>query len=285
LKKAGLIVNINKDADLEITKKLISVFNKNGISLLSADEKLRNAFGTRNDIVSEDELIKTAEALFCLGGDGTLLNVAGKMLPYNIPLMGINLGHLGFLTEIDEYELEHKISFLADDEYDIEKRIMIDVSLFIGEKLITGSCLNDFVVSRGASPRLIDIKAYIDDCFVDSFNGDGVIVSTPTGSTAYSLSCGGPIADPAMKVMLITPVCPHNIYSRTFLVDIARTIRLEAVSKKGCFALCTFDGQDSYEIDQPVKAYIKTSEKELRLIRLNKRNFYDVLRKKLYNRG
>jgi NAD+ kinase len=204
---------------------------------------------------------------------------------YGIPLMGINLGHLGFLTEVDEKELEEKIINIVNGDYTIEERMMLDIKLYIGEKSVQRCCLNDFVVSRGASPRLIDMKAYIDGHYVDSFTGDGVIVSTPTGSTAYSLSCGGPIADPNMELILITPICPHNIYSRTILTDSAKTVRIDVGAKKGYHGIVSFDGQRSYQIDGPAYAEIKASAYPLKLLRINGKNFYDVLRKKLYNRG
>jgi NAD+ kinase len=285
MKIAGLIVNRSKDMDLGITKKVIDIFNSKDINVRMIDKDLASVTGSGAVLVSKKEFLKTSEAIFCLGGDGTLLNVADRVASYGIPLMGINLGHLGFLTEVDESGLDEKIGMIARDEYKIEERLMLGIILDLGGRIVKGYCLNDFVVSRGASPRLINIKAYIDGHYVDSFTGDGVIVSTPTGSTAYSLSCGGPIADPVMKIVLITPICPHNIYSRTILTGPSKTVRIEVGAKNEYHGLVTFDGQKSYQIKGPVYAEIKSSGYPLKMIKINDKNFYDLLRKKLYNRG
>lgn len=285
MKTAGLVINRNKDEDLSISKKIAETFNKSGIILIVENKELKDILSPYAVYVSKNEFVKRAEAVFCVGGDGTLLNVAGRMGRHGLPLMGINIGRLGFLTELEYNELEDWICDIACDNYSIEERIMLEVSLHLGKRVIKDFCLNDFVVSRGGSPRLIDVKAYIDDDFVDSFTGDGVIVSTPTGSTAYSLSCGGPIAGPAMKVMLITPICPHNIYSRTFLADSSKTVRIESVEKNEYHGLVILDGQKSHLIESPLKAYIKTSDQPVKMIKINRKNFYDVIRKKLYNRG
>jgi NAD+ kinase len=285
MKIAGFIVNKSKDLGLDIAKKMIGIFTCRGIRVLTTDAELVSADHPGSELVSEKVFLKSSEAIFCLGGDGTLLSVAGKAAGRGIPLMGINLGHLGFLTEVDESGMEDAIDCIVRDEYTIEERMMFGITLYMGGKVIREHCLNDFVVSRGASPRLIDIKAYIDGNYVDSFSGDGVIVSTPTGSTAYSLSSGGPIADPLMKIVLITPICPHNIYSRTILTDASKTVRIEVTAKNEYHGLVTFDGQRSYQIKCSTYAEIKTSGYPLKLLRINGRNFYDILRKKLYNRG
>lgn len=285
MKNVGLIVNKGKDNDYEVTRKVAAAIRNAGMTVFLFDQKLLFLAGHGIYLVSESEFIKNIDAVFSLGGDGTLLNVAASMFMFDKPIMGINLGHLGFLTETDENDINSSIQSIVNNEYYIEERMLFKVDLNIGEEKITSYCLNDFVISRGGSPRLVTIKAYIDDAFVDSFTGDGIIVSTPTGSTAYSLSCGGPIADPSMKLIIITPICPHNIYSRTFLADSSKSVKIEVVSKNEYHGLVTFDGQGSYQIDAPVRAVITTADKTLKLIRTGRNSFYDLLRKKLYNRG
>lgn len=285
MKKIGLIVNKKKDEDLIIAKKIVTIFNHKGFIVYMIENDFDLQLVDFVISVKEYQFLNEVEAIFCLGGDGTLLNVAGRFFESEIPLMGINLGHLGFLTEVDEYEFEQYIDLIVKDNFHIEERMMFEVIIDLGNKRFKEYCLNDFVISRGDSPRLINVKSYINDQYVDSFNGDGVIVSTPTGSTAYSLSCGGPIADPSMKIMLITPICPHNIYSRTFLVDTTKTVKIEVVAKDKYHGAVTLDGQRSYQIDDTMSAQIRTARSSLKLLKVNNRNFYDVLRKKLYNRG
>lgn len=281
----GLIVNKGKDNDLEVTKKVVTAIRDHGMNVYLYDRELAFLAAEGIYLVSENDFMTSIEAVFSLGGDGTLLNVASSVFMHDKPVMGINLGHLGFLTETDENDMAGSMRCIVDNEYYIEERMLFRVELEIGKEKITSYCLNDFVISRGGSPRLVTIKAYIDGVFVDSFTGDGIIVSTPTGSTAYSLSCGGPIADPRMKLIIITPICPHNIYTRTFLADSGKSVNIEVVSKNEYHGLVTFDGQGSYQIDAPVRAKISTADKTLKLIRTGRNSFYDLLRKKLYNRG
>ncbi len=285
MKKIGIIANIDRDADYSYTKKLTeSIIGQGGTALITDENSPVKSLG--GICCSEEEFLNKCEAIVCLGGDGTFLRVAQKVYDKDIPILGINLGNLGFLTEIDRTEIEQAVKLLIENKFQIEERMMLQATVFRKDKEpVTDTAFNDVVITRGAVSRIIHIKAYINDAFIDSFPGDGVIISSPTGSTAYSLSAGGPIVDPDTELMLITPICPHILYSRSIVVKADSVIKAIPDEDFQHNAIVALDGERSYEIRGGDLVQVIQSPYKIKLINIKSRNFFSILRKKIYYRG
>jgi NAD+ kinase len=283
--KAGIIVNKEKDIKLEFTNQLLNSMSKRGIETSVMSKILEKTSGDKSEIADE-HLLGNCNILICLGGDGTFLKVARIAYKLNIPILGINLGSLGFLTEIDRNEIDSAVEKLVKGEYKIEDRMMLEASIIRQGQLIgQDSALNDIVISRGALSRILHVKTYINDIFVDTFPGDGLIISSPTGSTAYSLSAGGPIVEPDIDLILVTPICPHILYSRSFITAGSRMVKA-FIDEDYCHeAMVTVDGQKGYEIRGGDIVEIKKSSHTVKLVRIESKNFFNILRSKIYYRG
>ncbi|MBE3579570.1 MAG: NAD(+)/NADH kinase [Caldanaerobacter subterraneus] len=283
MKKVGVIPNINKDKDLEITKSVVNWLLDHG-SEPYLNEIVAARIGYEKQGKKANEIYSKSDFLIALGGDGTILNVARLCAPFGTPILAVNLGHLGFLTEIDASELFPSLEKIYKGEYAIEKRMMLEANVVKNDmEVINFRALNDIVITRGAFSRMARIKAYVNDNYVDTYLADGVIVSTPTGSTAYSLSAGGPIVYPTVEVIIITPICPHTLYSRSIVVSPDDVIRLE-ITEENQDLMITTDGQQGYKIDYRDVIYIKKSNEYTNLIKVKNSNFFDLLRDKLTER-
>ncbi|MBX6352940.1 MAG: NAD(+)/NADH kinase [Thermoflavifilum sp.] len=230
--------------------------------------------------------LEGVELALVLGGDGTLLGVARALAPLGIPLLGINVGHLGFLTEADPADLEETVRRIADREYDLERRLMLEAVLERdGHVLERFVGLNDAGIAKGSFARMVRIEAYVDDVFVDSYSGDGIIVSTPTGSTGYSLSCGGPIVIPRLQVLLLTPICPHTLFSRPCVIDANQEIQLVVDAAHDDIGL-TVDGQVGIRLQPRDVVRVRRASSDAVLVKWRDREFFTVLRHKLrHNNG
>lgn len=285
MKTIGIIANVDRDTDYTYTKKLTeSIINHGGTVLITdADSPVESLGGI---CCSKEYFLESCEAIICLGGDGTFLRVAQKVYDKAIPILGINLGNLGFLTEVDRTEIDQAVELLIENKFQIEERMMLQATVFRkNQEPVTDIALNDVVITRGAVSRIIHIKAYINDIFVDSFPGDGLIISSPTGSTAYSLSAGGPIVSPDTEMMLITPICPHILYSRSIVVKEDSAVKAIVNEDFQHNALVALDGERGYEIKGGDIVEIKKSPYKIKLINIKSRNFFSILRKKIYYRG
>lgn len=281
----GVVTNRDRDIDLKYTKILAKCILDNG-GTLKVTTDLANELEVNNPCIGEDEVFNEAEVIICLGGDGTFLKAARMAQLKNKPLLGINLGNLGFLTEVEKSEIHRATERIITDNFEIENRMMLEASIFSGGKLIASDlALNDVVISRGALSRILHLKTYINNEYVDSFPGDGLIISSPTGSTAYSLAAGGPIVEPDIDLVIVTPICPHILYSRSFITAGNRVVRVEVAENHSHDAMVTIDGQMGYEIKGGDYIEIKKAEKFVKMIRMNRKNFFNVLRTKFYNRG
>lgn len=283
--KIGIIANRDKDEGLKITSLLVKSIRSNGAEPVMADD-LAADIGEELQNLHEDEVILKSHLMVCLGGDGTFLKCARKVFGKKIPILGVNLGNLGFLTEVDKNEIDPTVKRLVNGEFDIEERMMLETSIIRDNKEIMNDIvLNDVVISRGWMSRILHLKTYISDKFVDLYPGDGLIISTPTGSTAYSLSAGGPIVEPDVSLIIVTPICPHLLYSRSFITTGERVLKV-LVAENNCHgAMVTVDGQNGYELMGGDNIITKKSSQCLKMVRLNDRNFFDVLRSKIYDRG
>ena len=222
-----------------------------------------------------------ADMVLVLGGDGTMLNAARLVEKRSVPILGINMGGLGFLTEVGADQLYKTLERVFAGDYSLEERLMLRARLEgHGRRITDATVLNDVVVAKGELSRMIAMTIAIDGQFVTSLRGDGLILSTPTGSTAYSMSAGGPIVTPSVTALVITPICPHTLTHRPLLVP--STARLEVTltsHDKG--AMVTFDGQVGVAMKEGDTVTIEPSRHKTRLIRLPEGTYYDVLRRKL----
>ena len=225
--------------------------------------------------------IQSSDICITFGGDGTLLFASRVFSPYKIPIMGINLGGLGFITELKGPEMLESIKDYKEDSYLIEERMMIDVSILRDKfRQYKSTGLNDLVITSGGISRLINIEVSSGKNFIGNYRADGVIVATPTGSTAYSLSAGGPIVEPAMKAFVISPICPHTLGTRPLVIPAENTIKLKVISKDR-EVTATVDGQVAIDLEWNDEVIVKKSKTITKLVSLGKRSFYDIVREKL----
>lgn len=228
-----------------------------------------------------DEELSRADVLICFGGDGTLLHAARDATLHNVPVMGVNMGSVGFMAELERSELS-LLSKLAEGKYRTEERMMLQVRLLRGEKvLMEDLALNDAVISKGSIARVAELEVRANDVLVTSLTGDGIIVASPTGSTAYSMSAGGPIVEPTSKEIIVTPVCAHQLAARAmvFASDRVITVQLPKDSRK--YLNLAVDGGKSIRITGGERVEIRRASRTTKLIRLTDRNFYQIINQKL----
>ena len=227
-----------------------------------------------------DRELPHADAVICFGGDGTILHMAKTGTRHGLPILGVNIGTMGFIAELESTEL-HQLSRLASGDFAIEERMMLDVTVQRDRDIIFHDiCLNDVVVTKGAVARIIHLGVECDGVQALECAGDGVIVATPTGSTAYSLSAGGPIVEPAARSILITPICAHDVASRCIVASDKRviTVGLSANARRSAFL--SVDGGKTVKMNMGDVATVKKSQLVTKLIRLKDRSFYDVVNMK-----
>ena len=280
MKHILLVPNTQKDKELAVTKQVAAYIADRAKLFLHEDYR---GFGVEAaGFRAPDEVYSGIDCIIVLGGDGTLLGVAREATSHKIPILGINLGRLGFLAEVERHEIEACLDKLLAGAYTVENRMMIHAVI----RKASGStaafdALNDIVISRTSFSRLLDLNVYVNDEFVDDYKADGIIIATPTGSTAYSMSAGGPIVDPSVNTFLITPICPHKMYSRTIIVPESKSISVVVNDKHTKNAMVTADGQEGTRFELGDRLEITKSVNSTGLIRVSGSRFYSVLRHKL----
>ena len=280
----GIISNLDKDKGQLITKQVIKWLEERNIQVYF-DERISAELAVIKDNYCNEYIFKHSDIIIVLGGDGTLLNVARQASCNGVPLFGINMGHLGFLTETEVDEMYTSLEKLIAGDYSIERRMMLEAFIRNDDEPTKDFiALNDIVVAKGNFSRLITYSIFINDNFVDVYSGDGIIVSSPTGSTAYSLSAGGPIVAPDVEVLLITPVCPHTLHSRSILVSNKDLVKIELGCHGKTDIILTVDGQTGIKINPGDVVTVRQSIYYAHLIKLNNRSFFDVLRAKMSER-
>lgn len=236
--------------------------------------------GKDADYPSRALIAKEADLLIVLGGDGTMLSAARLVEHRSLPILGVNMGGLGFLTETTVDHLYDSLEKVFAGEYLLDQRLMLRVDIHHqGKRMTEATVLNDVVITKGHLARMISTKVSINKTFMTNLRGDGLIIATPTGSTAYSLSASGPILDPSLEVLLINPICPHTLSHRPFLAPSHVSIEVALTSHQK--AMVTLDGQIGIEMNPGDSAEICASEHRAQLIRFPGRSYYDVLRNKL----
>ena len=284
MKKFALLTNYSKDKRLVYTRMIKTYITENGgsywipryISEPDKDGDQRYDFS---------DMPEDIECVLVLGGDGTLLQAARELLQRHIPLLGINLGTLGFLTSAEKSELPKCLDSVLDDSCSIDERMMLEGVAYHGsEKIQMNIALNDVIIARAGFSRLVELKIYVNGELLSIYNADGIIVSTPTGSTGYSLSAGGPIIFPQTDMIVITPICPHSLQARSLVVSGEDRIMIEIGRRRKTQkeeAMVTFDGRSAQELETGDRIEIYKAQETTQLIRLKGRSFYQVLQNKI----
>ena len=230
-----------------------------------------------------DRELQNAELVICFGGDGTILHMAKAATRKNVPILGVNIGTMGFMAELESTELD-QLARLANDDYTLDKRMMLDVIVQRDRDIIFHDIgLNDVVITKGAIARIAHLAVKCDGVEAMQCGGDGIIVATPTGSTAYSLSAGGPIVEPEANNILITPICAHDVMSRCIVASDKRVITVELVHNARRNAYLSVDGGKALRLNMGDVTTIRRSNLETKLVRLKDRSFYDVVNMKFKN--
>lgn len=283
MKHFFMVTNPLKDFGLETTKRIEKFLTEAG-----CDCKVQ----VRSDLeekkwmyTNASEIPKDTECILVLGGDGTLIEAARDTIELDIPLLGINLGSLGFLTGVEKANIEHALSLLIQDEYELENRMMLNGQVYRGEECVESShSLNDIVITRNGSLQIIHFHIYVNGQFLKGYHADGVIISTPTGSTGYNMSAGGPIVEPGAKLIVVTPICPHTLNTRSIVFSAEDEIVIEMVAGKKDVPLrveANFDGGHVVALEKGDRIVIKKSEKTTDIIKLSHVSFLEALHKKM----
>ena len=277
MKKIGIVVK----ADVEATKKAYEL--ENWLRSKDIDVVRKENLHPRHGIADKDKSFAPADLLsiFVLGGDGTFLSAVRWIGDQNIPIIGVKFGEVGFLAETVEENLFSAAEAVLNNQFNIEPRMRLLVKVIRKEKeLARETVLNDIVINKGALARLAHIETYINDCYLTTYSADGLIVATPTGSTAYSLAAGGPIVHPAVPGILMTPICPFTLTNRPLIVPDSASIKIR-LGKKSSDIMLTFDGQAGIEINEEHTIIIRKGPYPVKMITLPGQHYFDVLKAKL----
>ena len=235
----------------------------------------------REKLAQLEEELPSADLLICFGGDGTILHAARDATLHNIPILGVNMGSMGFMAELERGELS-MLACLPGGNFTTEDRMMLDVKVRRGSKeILADLALNDAVISKGSMARVAELEILADDVEVTSVMGDGAIVATPTGSTAYSMSAGGPIVEPTSKCLIVTPVCAHQLAARAMVLDAHRRITVRVPKSVRKYLFLSIDGGKAVRLGGGDRVEITRSDRCTRLIRLTSRSFYQIINQKL----
>jgi len=280
IKCVGLVVRPDSPELKDEYKKLENALKKYNIELLVSQ---RSSSYLECEGYDEDEIFQKADFIVAIGGDGTLISLARRSYRYKKPILGINAGRLGFLTDIPLDEIESFIDKIVVGEYRIDKRMFLEVEL-IGKKSKKLVAFNDIVLIRPSVEGMVDIDAYasskiakMNQKHINSYYGDGLIISTPTGSTAYNLSAGGPIVFPLTEALILTPICPHSLTQKPIVLP----ADFEVSFKTNSEAVIVIDGQDTFNFKDFESIRVKISEDFINMIHKLERNYFDVIKQKL----
>lgn len=277
--KIGIIAKANIVEPLEITKNLTTWLKEKNVEVF-VEKVLGDQIGHLNS-VEQAELPELVDIILVFGGDGTFLGMSRLACKHGTPILGINLGGLGFLTEVTVDELYPMMERIIEGNYEVEERQMLLTSIHRENKIIgTYEVLNDVVINKGAVARIIDLGIYIDDSHVTTYKADGIILSTPTGSTAYSLSAGGPIVHPKIPVTIITPICPHTLTNRPLVVSSDMKVEIKVTTHEPDTYL-TLDGQIGVRLNTGDIIEVQRADTSVKLIKSPYRDFFTILKTKL----
>lgn len=278
----GIYANLRKPQISEIVPPFLNWLNRQGIEAV-VPEALSNFLRLSEKqaaAVSDGQFAERSDMAVSMGGDGTMLSLARLVGRSEKPIVGVNLGGLGFLAEVSVEELYPKMQKAIAGDYAIEKRMVLEAAIQGVQGTDSFSAMNDVVMDRGGSPRVLRIRVHVDEKYFNTYIADGIIVSTPTGSTAYSLAASGPILVPSMESIVLNPICPHTLTARPTVIPASSVIQLEVESAESD-AFISADGQNSTKLALGSRVIIKKGNYSVHLIIFEDHNFFDLLRKKL----
>lgn len=284
-KRIGVVLKPHQPDALKTMCELAAWLEERNIRLVGGPEierdRIAEQTGCAVEEVESGKLADNADLILVLGGDGTMIATARMMGDSEVPVLGVNYGGLGYLAEFRIEELYTALQSILAGNYRLDRRVMLDVELQRGTKQVTSNrVLNDIVINKSALARIIEIEAYLNRQFVNSFRADGLIVSTPTGSTAYNLSAGGPVIFPSMNAVVITPICPFTLSNRPIVVPDDAVIELCLKTEREEVAL-TLDGQVGFPLEVEDRVMIRKSHTTFNIVQPTNRNYFEVLRDKL----
>lgn len=280
LDSVGLIVNYKKEKTRETACRIINWLNSKKLKVCIEGNKGKE-IGMEELNCPTEKFLKNVDLIISLGGDGTLLRAARLAAAKDIPVFGVNLGGLGFLTQVGIDSLEKSLEKLYKGRYFLDERMMLNCTVKRREEEIKKfTALNDVVIGKGAFARIICLATYVNNDYVITYSADGLVVSTSTGSTAYSLSAGGPIVNPNINSIILTPICPHTLSARPLIVgeNDQVKVKLESNEEK---VMVTIDGQEGFVLKPKDEVIIKKSNHKAHLITFKEKSFYAILREKL----
>jgi NAD+ kinase len=277
IRTVGLVAKYQEPKAAQMVRWLIPWLKKRGKKVCVENGLAR----TGAQSCSKKQMAAKADLIIALGGDGTLLNIAPLVERPEVPILGVNLGGLGFITEVAVDELESVLAKTLEGNYEVEKRMTLEIRV-IGKKGRQHKfrVLNDAVIAKGARSRIIDLETYVGDDYLCTYRADGLIISTPTGSTAYSLAAAGPILEPTLGAVVLSPICPHTLTNRPIVVPSNATIRV-TLRSFGDTVILIPDGQQGLRLDNGDQVEARDYGMPVSLIKLPSRSYYEILREKL----
>lgn len=280
----GIVSNPVKDKDYEFTLRAISMIKARGSEVVVDDKYKNTPLGTSTDVLIGS--YDSCDMLLSFGGDGTFLSAVHHHYSFGIPIIGVNLGSIGFLTEIHPDQFSDALDRILAGNYVIENRIQLEVIVKNrdGEEKGRGFSLNDVVIARGYLLHLLTVDMLIDGDYVERLSGDGVILSTPTGSTAYSLAAGGPIVMPNLDVFLVTPICPHTLHNRSYVVSEESVVEIRLADYYEQ-PLLSLDGRNDIALSPFDRIYVRKAENPIRIAKIGYSTYYQTIRQKIRARG
>lgn len=286
MKKVILTPNPYRDKDFDTVRKAMQILKDAGLEVkLCLPFEVDRTYDLPRDLRFHrlDRELPGAGMVICFGGDGTILHMAKAATRQGVPILGVNIGTMGFMAELESSELE-QLKRIASGDYTIDERMMLDVTVYRDRDIIFHDiCLNDVVVTKGAVARIVHLAVQCDGVQAMECGGDGIIVATPTGSTAYSLSAGGPIVEPEAKSIIITPICAHDVGSRCIVTSEKRVITVTMTKNARRNAFLSVDGGKALRMNLGDRATVKKSNLVTKLVRLHDRSFFDVVSMKFKN--
>lgn len=282
--KIAIIVNLSKEKAISCTRDIIRLLCSNGAEVLMPPD-CRNYYKNEAVVICDsiEEMFAQSDIAVTVGGDGTIIHAAKYAARSATPLIGVNVGRLGFAANVETDEIESLLKLLSGD-YSSESRMLLDVEVQKPSGSQHYLAVNDAVVAHGQLSKIVDLHLWLDGEEIAKYRADGLLFSTPTGSTAYSLSAGGPILSPQMECMLMTPVCPHSLFSRSVLFEGNATLSVTVNIPPQCSCLLTVDGEQNINIEEEDRVIVRASELRLNLLSVRTYNFYRRLNEKLKER-
>jgi NAD+ kinase len=284
IRKIGIIGNSGKTSCAPVLRQAVRLITRSGRKVFCDEPTARMGTLSCETLPDTASVARVADLLLVFGGDGTMLRAAREAAGFRTPILGINIGGLGFLTAVPSSELPQALQAVWKGSFSFEQRELLQVSGRCGGGLIDATALNDIVISRGHASRLIEVEVRVDEQPLTTYRCDGLIVSTPTGSTAYSLAAGGAVIFPTAKVMSLTPICPHTLTNRPLILPLTSTIEAKIVDPKPA-TMISADGNIISECSANDTITIRRNKRSIRLMHLAGSSFCDTLRRKLHWRG